>query len=66
MFNNLKGASGRFQFKVISLVLQKSLLRGDIDMSLEMAKEFRDNIKMLSEASADINLSIIFMKKNSA
>ena len=47
MFNNLKGASGKFQFKVITFALQKSLLRGDIDISLEMAKEFRDNLKML-------------------
>lgn len=41
MFLSRLGASGRYQFSVIYSCLQKSLRRGDIERSIDMAYEFR-------------------------
>ena len=42
MFLSRKGASGNFRFDEIYSALQKGLRRGDMILSLEMAKEFKD------------------------
>lgn len=42
MFLSKTGSSGRFKFDEIYSCLQKSLRRGDVKLSLEMAKEFKD------------------------
>ena len=42
MFLSKKGASGNFRFDEIYSALQKGLRRGDMILSLEMAKEFKD------------------------
>lgn len=42
MFLRNTGASGRFTFDIIYSCLQKSMRRGDYNLSIEMAKEFRD------------------------
>lgn len=42
MFLSKKGASGKFRFDEIYSALQKGLRRGDMILSLEMAKEFKD------------------------
>lgn len=41
-FLKKSGASGRFTFDVIYSCLQKSLRRGNMEIALEMVKEFRD------------------------
>lgn len=42
MFLRNRGASGRFTFDEVYSALQKAMRRGDLDLSLEMVKEFRD------------------------
>lgn len=42
MFLSRKGASGNFRFDEIYSALQKGLRRGDMILSLEMAKEFKN------------------------
>ena len=42
MFLKKRGASGKFQFDEVYSCLQKSLRRGDVELSLEMVKEFKD------------------------
>ena len=42
MFLRKLGASGKWTFDIIYSCLQKSLRRGDIELSLEMAYEFKD------------------------
>lgn len=42
MFLSKKGASGNFRFDEIYSCLQKSLRRGDMNLALEMAKEFKE------------------------
>ena len=42
MFLKNTGASGRFKFDEIYSCLQKSMRRGELDLALEMVKEFKD------------------------
>ena len=42
MFLRNTGASGRFTFDVIYSCFQKSLRKGEMELALEMAKEFRE------------------------